>query len=64
MSIVIDATSGWHFPRMQLLAEDGAKLLGTLGWATYFVATTADFARSVIAQHLHERGPVSVSGRS
>ena len=59
MSIVIDATSGWHFPRLQLLAEDGAKLLGTLGWATYFVATAADFGRSVIAQHLRERGPVA-----
>lgn len=47
-SILIDAWGGWHAPRLQLLAEDGAKLLGTLGWATYFVATTADVVRSVV----------------
>jgi hypothetical protein len=64
MSIVIDTTSGWHSPRLQLVAEDGAKLLGALGWATYFVSTAADLGRSVMAQHLRERGPVSVSGRS
>ena len=64
MSLVIDTTSGWQYPRMQLLAEDGAKLLGALGWATYFVATAADFGRSVMAQHLPEPGPLSVSGRS
>jgi hypothetical protein len=45
-SLVIDATAGWGSPRLQLLAEDGAKLLGALGWATYFVATTADIVRS------------------
>ena len=64
MSIVIDGTSGWRYPRMQLVAEDGAKLLGALGWATYFVVTAADFGRSVIAQHLRERGPVEVRARS
>jgi hypothetical protein len=45
-SLAIDATAGWGSPRLQLLAEDGAKLLGALGWATYFVATTADTVRS------------------
>lgn len=49
LSVLIDALGGWHSPRLQLLAEDGAKLLGTLGWATYFVATTADIVRSLLA---------------
>jgi hypothetical protein len=46
MSLVIDTTVGWSSPRLQLLAEDGAKLLGALGWATYFVSTTADIVRT------------------
>ena len=62
MSVVIDATAGWSSPRLQLLAEDGAKLLGTLGWATYFVATTADVIRSALGP-LGPAATAEVTGR-
>lgn len=35
-----------------LIAEDGAKFLGILAWATYFVVTAADISRSVLRQAL------------
>lgn len=47
-SLAVDALAGWGSPRVQLLVEDGAKLLGALGWATYFVVTVADITRSVM----------------
>jgi hypothetical protein len=48
-SVGIDVFAGWGSPRLQLVAEDGAKLLGALGWATYFVVTTADIVASIIS---------------
>lgn len=33
-----------------LVVEDGAKLLGILAWAAYFLATGADIVRSVVAE--------------
>lgn len=52
LSVLIDAVGGWGRPRLQLVTEDGAKLLGTLGWATYFVASTADIVRSTLSSRL------------
>ncbi len=46
-SIVVDALPWYGNPRLELLIEDGAKLLGNLGWATYFVSTARDIGRSV-----------------
>lgn len=37
---------GWN------IIEDGAKFLGVLAWATYFVVTTADISRSVFRDAL------------
>ncbi len=62
VSILIDALGGWGSPRLQLVAEDGAKLLGTLGWATYFVATTADIVRSTLSGPLERVSAASVRG--
>lgn len=65
LSVGIDALAGWGSPRLQLVAEDGAKLLGALGWATYFVVTTADIVSSILSERV--RGhlmPVSPSPRS
>lgn len=51
-SFVVDAIfapapgSGWS------LIEDGAKFLGVLAWATYFVVTTRDISRSVFVDAL------------
>lgn len=51
-SFVVDAVfapapgSGWS------LLEDGAKFLGVLAWATYFVVTTRDISRSVFVDAL------------
>jgi hypothetical protein len=46
-SIAADALGLWSSPRVALLVEDGAKLLGVMAWATYFVVTTHDIARSL-----------------
>ena len=50
LSIVFDALPWYSNPRLELLLEDGAKLLGNLGWATYFVATARDIGRSVFQE--------------
>jgi len=41
-----------------LVVEDGAKLLGILAWAAYFLTTGADIVRSVVAEaRQDERAP-------
>ena len=46
-SVLVDSL--WSSTRATaLLAEDGAKFLGIVAWATYFVTTAADITRSTI----------------
>ena len=47
-SLVTDQLGLWASPRVALLVEDGAKLLGVTAWATYFVVTTRDIASSLL----------------
>ena len=62
LSIIFDALPWYSNPRLELLLEDGAKLLGNLGWATYFVATARDIGRSVF-QEARDSPPLSVIGQ-
>jgi hypothetical protein len=48
-SLWADRFGIWASPRLALLFEDGAKLLGAAAWATYFVVTTRDVTRSVLS---------------
>ena len=41
---------------MDAMIEDGAKLLGVLAWAQYFVLTTVDIARSATDETLARVG--------
>jgi hypothetical protein len=49
-SLATDQLGLWASPRVALLVEDGAKLLGVTAWATYFVVTTRDIGRSLIGE--------------
>jgi len=51
MSALLDLVAPFASDRADLLAEDGAKFLGVLAWATYFVVTAADVVRSVMSEH-------------
>ncbi|HBX77135.1 MAG TPA: hypothetical protein DEG43_05790 [Acidimicrobiaceae bacterium] len=48
VDILIDPAPG----NLWLVAEDGAKFLGILAWATYFVVTARDICRSVFTEAL------------
>ena len=49
-SIVIDFLVNPSGSDRSLVFEDGAKFLGILAWATFFVVTTRDISRSVLRQ--------------
>lgn len=49
-SLIIDAALNPSAANRGLLFEDGAKFLGILAWATYFVVTARDIGRSVMRQ--------------
>ena len=49
MSIAVDAFIHPNGFDRALLLEDGAKFLGILAWATYFVVTARDISRSAMA---------------
>ncbi len=52
LSVLIDAVLHPGNADTAVLYEDGPKFLGILAWATYFVLTTYDIARSAMAQKL------------
>lgn len=52
LSVFIDTTVGPAPGEAGLMFEDGAKFLGALAWATYFVITTRDICRSVFTDAL------------
>jgi len=52
LSVAIDTVIGPVPGETGLLFEDGAKFLGALAWATYFVITTRDICRSVFTDAL------------
>ncbi len=54
LSIAVDQISSGQ--DWALIAEDGAKFLGILGWAAYFVLSVRDIAHSVIAELQADRG--------
>ncbi len=57
LSLTTDTLGLWSSPRVALLFEDGAKLLGVMAWATYFVLTTRDIATSLFAESRTEIWP-------
>ena len=52
LSFAIDSIVGPAPGESGLIFEDGAKFLGALAWATYFVLTTRDICRSVFTDAL------------
>ena len=52
LSVFIDTVVGPAPGDAGLIFEDGAKFLGALAWATYFVITTRDICRSVFTDAL------------
>ena len=48
MSVAVDTLAHPSSFDRALLLEDGAKFLGTLAWATYFVVTARDISRSAM----------------
>lgn len=52
LSFLIDTLLGPAPGESGLIFEDGAKFLGALAWATYFVITTRDICRSVFTDAL------------
>jgi hypothetical protein len=53
-SVLVDTLGSGSFSDQAALFEDGPKFLGILAWATYFVATTYDIARSALRSALPE----------
>ena len=51
-SFLIDSIVGPTPGQGWSVVEDGAKFLGVLAWATYFVVTTGDISRSVFSEAL------------
>ena len=50
LSVVVDTLVNPGMGDGAVLYEDGPKFLGVLAWATYFVLTTCDIARSAMAE--------------
>lgn len=51
-SVLVDTLGGGSISDHAALFEDGPKFLGILAWATYFIATTYDIARSALRSAL------------
>jgi hypothetical protein len=56
VSVMVDSLVHPGSADLALLFEDGPKFLGILAWATYFVLTTRDIARSAMATRVIEPG--------
>lgn len=61
-SVLVERSTGNSFGPRATLAEDGAKFLGVLAWATYFALTSIDIARSVLMQTHQLRTDVDLDG--
>ena len=57
-SVVIDALLHPGVADVGVLFEDGPKFLGTLAWATYFVMTARDIARSALRSASGNGAPI------
>lgn len=49
LSIAVDVLARPNMDDRMLIVEDGAKFLGILAWAAYFVVTSAEISRAVLA---------------
>jgi hypothetical protein len=59
LSIVVDTLSHGSDTDLSAMLEDGPKFLGILAWATYFVASTYDIARSALRVATRDSAVVS-----
>ncbi len=57
VSLVIDQLVGGDESGNRMLVEDGAKFLGVLAWALYFLRTAADIVASIARQAAEVSGP-------
>ncbi len=62
-SVVVDGLFHPANADIGLLFEDGPKFLGILAWATYFVLTTCDIARSAMSSRSNETTDRTVPDR-
>ena len=53
LSVVADTLGNGSVSNEAALFEDGPKFLGILAWATYFIASTYDIARSALRSAIH-----------
>ena len=53
LSILGDTLGQGSISDQAVLFEDGPKFLGILAWATYFIASTYDIARSALRSAIH-----------
>jgi hypothetical protein len=60
LSIVADTLGHGSVSNLSALLEDGPKFLGILAWATYFVASTYDIARSALRAATRDHAGPSV----
>ena len=58
-SLIVEQLTGNSMGPRATVAEDGAKFLGVLAWATYFALTSMDISRSVLGETHTKRWAVA-----